>query len=222
MIQKILLHKRKLLGGLGLLILIGLMTTIWINQHVAAVARPYCYDSFAALPVNKVGLLLGTSKYTAKGHENLHYRYRIDLAVLLYKAGKIQYILASGDNSRRTYDEPTQMKMDLVARGIPADRVVLDYAGFRTLDSVVRARDIFGLTQLTIISQRFHNERAVYLARARGIEAVALNARDVTEYNGFKTKLREKFARVAAFLDLNLFHTQPKFLGETITIGPSK
>lgn len=210
---------RRLLWIGGLIVMLGIVAILGIGAHIAAVARPYCYDSVGALPANKVGLLLGTGKYTKRGNENQHYLYRIDAAEAAFKAGKVQYILASGDNSRRTYDEPSQMKADLVARGIPAERIVLDYAGFRTLDSVVRAKQIFGLSQMTIISQRFHNERAIYLARHQGIEAIGFDAADATAYNGFKTKMREKLARVAAFLDIHVWHRQPKFLGEPVVIG---
>ena len=212
-------HWRKILLVMGLpLVAIGLMT-LWIDCHIARVARPFCYDSAASIPANKVGLLLGTSKFTKRGNENQHYRNRIDAAAALFKSGKIEYLLASGDNSRRSYDEPTQMKADLVALGVPADRVVLDYAGFRTLDSIVRAQKIFGQQKITIISQRFHNERAIYLAQSQGMEAVGFNAPDATAFHGFRTKLREKFARVAAFLDLHVWGRQPKFLGAPVPIG---
>jgi len=219
MIKGLTRHWRKALWIAGLFVIMLGVVMICIDRHIANVARPFCYDSTASIPTNKVGLLLGTSKFTKRGTENQHYRNRIDAAVALFKAGKIEYILASGDNSRRSYDEPTQMKADLVALGVPADHVVLDYAGFRTLDSVVRAQKIFGQQKITIISQRFHNERAIYLAHSQGIDAVGFDAPDATAFHGFKTKLREKFARVAAFLDLHLWGRQPKFLGEPVLIG---
>lgn len=202
-----------LMAGLGVVIV------LLIDRHVTSVGGPQCYETMDRLPYNKVGLLLGTSKFTKQRRENPHYIYRIDAAEKLFKAGKIEYILASGDNSKRAYDEPTQMKADLVMRGIPADRIVLDYAGFRTLDSVVRAQKIFQQEKFTIISQRFHNERAIYLAQSRGIQAVGFDAEDVAALEGLRTKLREKFARTAAFLDLNVWHRQPRFLGEPVMIG---
>lgn len=219
MIKGLTRHWRTVLWSVGGLAIVLGAVTICIDRHIASLARLYCYDSTSLIPANKVGLLLGTSKFTKRGNENQHYRNRIDAAAGLFKAGKIEYILASGDNSRRSYDEPTQMKADLVAFGVPADRVVLDYAGFRTLDSIVRAQKIFGQQKITIISQRFHNERAIYLAQSQGIEAVGFDAPDATAFYGFKTKLREKFARVAAFLDLHLWSRQPKFLGEPVLIG---
>jgi SanA protein len=169
------------------------------------------------IPYNKVGLLLGTSKYLKNGNENLYYKYRIEAAAKLYKTHKINCIVVSGDNSRKNYDEPTQMKNDLIALGIPAEKIFLDYAGFRTLDSVIRMKEIFGQSNFTIISQKFHNERAVFISQKYGLNAVGFNAQAVSKYYGFKTNLREKLARVKVFTDL-FFGKQPKFLGEKIEI----
>lgn len=135
----------------------------------------------------------------------------------LFKAEKIEFILISGDNGRQGYNEPEAFKKVLVERGIPAERIFLDYAGFRTLDSVIRAREIFGLEEFTIISQQFHNERAIYIAQKNGINAIGFNAQDVSDYNGFKTKVREYLARTKLFVDIFL-GTTPKFLGEKIEI----
>ncbi len=121
--------------------------------------------------------MLGTVKLLASGRVNLFYLYRINAAVKLYKSGKINFILVSGDNGNKGYDEPTDFKKDLIKRGIPADKIFLDYAGFRTLDSVIRAKEIFGIKLVTIISQKFHNERAIYLAEQNGINAIAYNAK---------------------------------------------
>lgn len=160
---------------------------------------------------------MGSGKFLKSGYINLYYQYRIDATLALYKAGKIDYILVSGENSSRNYDEPTTIKNDLIEGGIPENRIVLDYAGFRTLDSVVRSKLVFNLESVTIISQLFHNERAIYLANKNGIKAVAYNAKDVNKHYGFKTKLREKLARVKMVLDL-IFRKEPKFLGEKIDI----
>ncbi|MDG4714497.1 SanA/YdcF family protein [Winogradskyella marincola] len=187
----------------------GVFTTYhWISFKT----RHQVYDSVNDVPKNKVGLLLGTGKYATSGNINLFYKYRIDAAVKLYKAGKIDYILVSGDNSRKDYDEPTDFKKDLISKGVPSDRIILDYAGFRTLDSVVRAKEIFSQTNFTVISQKFHNERAIYIAKEFGINAVGFNAKD--PYN---THFREFLARSKTSLDL-VFNVQPKYLGEKITI----
>lgn len=175
------------------------------------------YNTVSAIPKNNVGLLLGTSKYLINGHQNLYYKYRIDAAVQLYRAGKVNYILISGDNSTKNYNEPAMMKEDLVQRGIPENKLFLDYAGFRTLDAVVRSKAVFGQDSVTVISQQFHNERAMYLAEHKDIYAVGFNAKSVSARYGFKTALREKFARVKVLIDLVL-GVKPKFYGDSIEI----
>lgn len=169
------------------------------------------------IPYHKVGLLLGTGKILSNGRINLYYKYRIDAAVKLFKSGKISYILVSGDNSTKDYDEPSTIKEDLIKKGIPSHKIYLDYAGFRTLDSVVRCKEIFGQSSFTVISQQFHNERAIYIANQKDIDAIGFNAKDVNIHYGFKTLLREKFARVKMMLDL-IFGKKPKFLGDKVEI----
>ena len=123
----------------------------------------------------------------------------------------------SGDNSSKYYNEPKKIKNDLIARGIPASKITLDYAGFRTLDSVARAIKVFQLNEFTIISQRFHNQRAIYLAEHFGAKAIGFNSKTVSNRYGFKVYLRERLARVKVFIDI-LFKVKPKFLGEPISI----
>lgn len=176
------------------------------------------YDNITETPSKKVGLLLGTAKYVKGGWINLYYTHRIAAAIELYKAGKIKYILISGDNGRESYDEPTLMKEDLKAAGIPESAIYLDYAGFRTLDSVVRCKRIFGELDILVISQQFHNERAVFIARAKEMQAIGYNAQDINAKYGFKTRIREYLARTKMFLDL-WFGKEPKFLGDKIRIG---
>lgn len=208
--------KRLLILG-AVSIIIVFIIVYAANKIVIKSTQDKLYTSTTEIPKNKVGLLLGTAKYLSNGQENLYYKYRIQAAVELYKTGKIEYILISGDNSRKTYDEPTQMKEDLVAEGIPASKIILDYAGFRTLDSVVRCKKIFGQDDITVISQQFHNERAIYIAEHKGIKAVGFNAKSVSKRYGFKTNLREKLARVKMLLDLAI-GLDPKFLGKKIEI----
>ena len=176
------------------------------------------YDDINSLPHNKVGLLLGTSPLDKQGNTNYYFIYRIDAAEQLIKSGKIDYILVSGDNSSVGYDEPTWMRDSLVGRGVPEDRIVLDFAGLRTLDSVVRAKEVFGQDSITIISQLFHNERALYLADHNGINAIAYNAKDVTLWHKWlKIHIREYLARVKMMIDLAI-NKQPHFLGEKVEI----
>ncbi|RXJ49405.1 vancomycin high temperature exclusion protein [Gelidibacter gilvus] len=207
----------KFLKTLLFMVILVVAVLVISNYWIIYQAKDDVYSKVNDLPKNKVGLLLGTSKYRVQGGINLYYAYRIDAAVALFNAGKIDYILVSGDNETEYYDEPTTFKNDLIKRGIPEDRIVLDFAGFRTLDSVLRAKEVFGQESFTIISQKFHNERAVYLAKHFNINAIAFNARDVTNRYGLKTRAREYFARVKASIDV-LFNVQPKFLGEKIQI----
>jgi SanA protein len=165
-----------------------------------------------------VALLFGTDDRVQGGRENLYFRYRIDAAEALWKAGKIRLILVSGDNSEKYYNEPEKMKKALVERGVPKNRIVCDYAGLRTLDSVVRAKEIFGVTDVVFVSQRFHNERAAYLAKANGMSYCGFNARDVATQGGLKTKVREVGARVKMWLDVRVLGTKPKHLGEKIQL----
>lgn len=210
--------RRRLLKPFFAALVAGLTAVILVDQWVVRSTRAALFSSTDEVPARKVGLLLGTSKWVSGGRINLYYRYRIDAAVALYKAGKVEYILVSGDNSRAEYNEPETMRDDLIATGIPVDKIYLDYAGFRTLDSVVRCKEIFGESAITIISQPFHNQRALFIAQRKGLDAVAFNARDVSKEYGVKVQLREKAARVKMVLDL-VFGKGPKFGGEKIKIG---
>lgn len=205
----------KIVLFIAILLCIAIVTNSFL---ISQKAEKHLYSKLTDIPKNKVGLLLGTSKYMPKGGINLYYAYRIDAAVALFEAGKIDYILVSGDNRHSSYNEPGMFKKDLIKRGIPEDNIVLDYAGFRTLDSVIRANKVFGQDNITIISQEFHNERALYIAIKIGINAIAFNARDVNDSHEIKTQLREYLARSKAYLDV-LFNAQPKFLGDKIKIG---
>lgn len=158
-------------------------------------------------------MLLGCSERLSDGRNNLFFQRRIAAAARLFRAGKVDYLLVSGDNSRPGYDEPSDMRRALLAEGVPSSRIVLDYAGFRTLDSVVRAKEVFGLRRFTVISQRFHDLRAVYLARAHGVEAYGYAAADVGGAEGARVRLRELFSRTFALLDVSVFGTRPHFTG---------
>lgn len=208
----------RVFGSVLFFILLPLVfiVTLWqIDTHVASSSKELVFSNISSVPYNKVGLLLGTAKYVNTGIINPYYQYRINAAVELFEAGKIDLILASGDNGTIYYNEPTTIKKDLVKRGIPEDRIYLDYAGFRTLDSIIRSNKIFGQNSITVISQKFHNERATYIAKKKNIAAVGFNAVDVAPPYGTKIKIREKFARVLMIFDL-IFKTEPKFLGEKI------
>ncbi|WP_370324110.1 vancomycin high temperature exclusion protein [Flavobacterium sp. ASW18X] len=202
---------------LGALIALTLICVVTCNGIIETNAKNKTYSATKNMPTNKVGLLLGTAKWLKQGGINPYFEYRIRATVALFKANKIEYVLVSGDNGTQYYNEPSEFKKELVKKGIPAERIILDYAGFRTLDSVVRAKEVFGQTSITIISQEFHNERAIYLAENHGLKAIGFNAKTVKGRNGLKTQLREYFARTKVFLDI-LFQVKPKFLGEKIDI----
>jgi len=199
---------------------IFLYIAITADCYISKSNEGLMYDSLMLIPKKKVGLLLGTSKYITNGTKNLYFSYRIEAAIQLYYSGKIEFILVSGDNATIQYNEPITIKKELLKRGIPEDRIVLDYAGFRTFDSMIRAKEVFGQNELTVISQPFHNERAIFIGRKNGMDVIGFNAKDVTDYTAFKTQLREKFARIKMLLDIYFLNTQPKFLGEKIEINP--
>lgn len=196
---------------------VSLIVIFVANHRIVISSKKQLYNDTDSIPSNHVGLLLGTAKYLKSGRTNRYFEYRIIATAQLYQSEKIKNIVISGDNSRTDYNEPQDMKDELIKRGIPADHIYLDYAGFRTFDSVYRMKAIFGQSSFTIISQAFHNQRAVYIANTLNLKTVAFNAKDVDAYNGFKTQVREKLARVKVFMDI-LFNKQPKFLGERITI----
>ncbi|WP_323942018.1 SanA/YdcF family protein [Aeromonas hydrophila] len=201
------------------LLLASVATLLGYSEWTVSDARHYTYDDVNAVPYNRVALVLGTSKYLIGGSPNHYFKYRIKAAAELYNNGKVDYILVSGDNATVQYNEPRQMRRALIQAGIPASAIYSDYAGFRTLDSIVRAKEVFGQAHFTVVSQAFHNERAIFIARHFGIEAVGFNAVDPSAYQGIKTRVREVFARLMGLLDLYVLDKGPKFLGEPIVIG---
>jgi SanA protein len=186
---------------------------------VARAAAGRCFDELRDVPEGRVGLVLGCSEHLPDGRGNLYFRRRIEAAAALFHAGKVRALIVSGDNHRADYDEPTAMKAALVLAGVPAERVHCDFAGFRTLDSVLRASAVFGQQSFVVVSQRFHGERAVFLARRHGLDAFAYDAAPVGGAAGLRTRLRETAARAAAVLDVVLLDTQPRFLGPPVEIA---
>lgn len=187
------------------------------NYSIERFSKNRTFFDSSKITKNKVGLVLGTSKTLRNGTINLYFKYRINATVELFNKGKIDFILISGDNGNKNYDEPTDFKIELIKRGIPENKIFLDYAGFRTLDSVIRSKEIFGQKSITIISQQFHNERAIYLADKNGIKAIGFNAKNVPGKYGVKVQLREYLARTKVFVDI-IFGVKPRFLGEKIQI----
>lgn len=206
------IYRISLLGLLALALCFGMY---W---YVSAYAENEIFEEVVDLPEVRVGLVLGTSDKLSNGRKNLFFLGRIDSAFELYESGKVDKLLLSGDNSTEYYNEPQTMKDALILKGIPEDDLVLDYAGFRTLDSVVRANEVFGLNEIIIVSQKFHNERAVFIAGNLGMDVYALNAESPEFEIAPRVFIREVLARVYLIWDLFIFDTDPKFLGEEIDI----
>ena len=209
---------RKIVMSVGALFVLALAGLLLCQWWVLRAGNSRLYTDVSAIPTRDVGVLLGTSEKLGGGYPNPFFHYRIDAAVDLYKAGKIRHLLVSGDNGTRDYDEPAAMKAALLRSGIPKSAITLDDAGFRTLDSIVRAKKVFGLKQFTIISQRFHDQRALLIAKHYGIDAIGYCAADVELRYSVKTYIRESLARVKAVLDLYVLHTKPKFLGPEVKL----
>ena len=187
--------------------LFGMLIIAFCNLTIIEYSKGRIYDNVKEIPYKEVGLLLGTSPTTVNGGTNIYYTYRIDAAVKLYKAKKISRILISGDGKEKSYDEPKYMRRDLIKRGIPAHKITLDKKGLRTYDSVINAKETFGLSNFTVISQRFQNERAIFLAGHNDIDAIGFNAKDAPNQKGksaIKVRIREVFAKVKVFMDLIL------------------
>lgn len=187
------------------------LTTIYLVTELRW--GSYCYTDINKIPKNHVGLVLGTSSRLQNGKVNLFFRNRILAAKQLYDADKIEYILVSGDNRMMNYNEPITMRQNLIKLGVPKDKIIMDFAGFRTLDSVIRSSKIFQQDSITIISQEFHNKRALYIAKTHNINAVAFNAKSVSFSYALNIYIREIFARVKMFIDIYITHTEPHFLG---------
>ena len=191
----------------GVLIVVCLALMLICNQIVVNNARGKAFSDIDSIKYNKVGLLLGTTPQARIGRiTNYFFIYRIDAAEELYKAGKIEKILISGDeNSLDGINDPECMRDSLVARGVPASDIILDGKGYRTICSVFNANKVYGLKSFTIISQKFHNERALYQAEHLGLDVESLqayNAKMPTSRLAYLTTIREYFARVKMFMDL--------------------
>jgi SanA protein len=185
------------------------------NRWVINSTDAYIYREVSLMPANEFGLVLGTSKYLESGKPSPEFRGRIETAAELYRAGKVSRLIVSGANPDSTYNEPRAMARELIKLGVPEDRITMDFAGFRTFDSIVRAQAVFGLQQFTVVTQRYHSYRAVFLGRKMGMKVVAMLAPARSDGGmGNRNPPREVFARVNAVLDVFVLGTQPKFLGE--------
>lgn len=198
-------------------IIVPVLLIFFANVFIGGYSK-FSTDDLNMVPQSYASIVLGTSKKLPDGRDNLYYVYRVNAATALYYSGKIKKIIVSGDNGKTEYNEPQDMKSDLVAKGIPESDIICDYAGFRTLDSILRFKKIFGQNSGIVVSQEFHNSRAIYIGRRNGISLSGFNAKDVDSYNGFKTRLRELFSKTFCLLDVEIFNTNPKYLGDQIGI----
>lgn len=199
------------------LALMPVFLVIYANVAPVWVSRGKIFSDVDAVPPMDVGLVFGTTDRIGDD-ENLYFRYRMEAAESLWKAGKVKTFLVSGDNREKNYNEPEKMRQALIARGIPKDRIQCDYAGLRTLDSVVRAKKVFGVHKVLFITQRFQAERGMYIAQANNMEAYGFEAEDVLSEAGRKTKIREVGARVKMWLDVHFLKTEPRHLGERVEL----
>lgn len=188
----------------------GVVVVLLCNWWIVRSTRQQIYFDISKLPSNDVALVLGTSKFVRSGKENLFFKYRMEATARLWKEGKIKYIILSGNNDSEYYNEPMDMRKALLKLGVPQDIMTLDYAGFRTFDSVVRCKEVFNQDKITIVSQNFHNARALYIGNHEGIEAIAFAAQDVPDGYSFRTLIREYMARPYAILDVYFIRPQPE------------
>lgn len=215
-----LLRSRRFYRVFVICLLAAVAFVVFANLRITRAHRDRLYADARLIPARETGLVLGASRLLRDGSPNPHFDSRMDATAELYRAGKIRRVIVSGDNGSRYYDEPTMMKDALIARGVPASAIVCDYAGFRTLDSVIRARTVFGLRDCTIITQRYHNTRALEIAGATGLDALGFCAKDVRFSHSVRTELREVASRTVAILDLYVWHRQPRFPGPAEPLPP--
>lgn len=209
-------HKKRIRRWLfvtAILMGVGVLAVVCADLACHSAASGKIFRTTDSVPANDVALVLGTAKKTARGNVNLHFTQRIEAAAALFKSGKIRHLIVSGDNSTKAYDEPTDMRDALAEAGVPTNAITCDYAGFRTLDSVVRAKSVFGLTNLTIVTEEFHCPRSLWIAQEHGLNAVAFAAPDLSARWSARVKLREALARTLCALDLYILERQPKFSG---------
>jgi SanA protein len=208
---------RRWLLGTGLVAVIGIGCTVAIHDTVLRAGNGRIYFDADLVPAREVAIVLGTSPKT-RNRSNPFFESRMDAAAGLWKRGKVRHFILSGDNGRKGYDEPTAMREALIGRGVSAEAITLDYAGFRTLDTMARAHTVFGQRKVMVITDDFHLPRSLFLADAHGMDAVGFGGRPVPLRWSKKTRTREVASRLVAWLDVHLLRTKPKFFGPPIVV----
>lgn len=201
--QKFGYYVRRFFRYLILTITFTVFVTLGCNIYINNYSDEYLYDAINDIPETEYALLLGTSKYVIGGDNNKYFDNRIQAAVELFNAEKIKAIIVSGDNREKNYDEPSVMKNELIQQGVPDSSIIIESTGFRTYNSIIAYKKTFGTNSIVIISQKFHNTRAVFIAKKLGVNAIGYNAKDIGFMRGYKTRIREYFAKVKAVIDVN-------------------
>lgn len=199
-------------GSVAVVVMVAFVfaSNIWIIRST----HHQVITNISDLPAQDVALVLGTSHRLANGSPNPFFKNRIEAAAALYAQGKITHVLVSGDNRTQYYNEPVEMKKALVKAGVPDSAITLDFAGLRTLDSIVRSKEIFGQNKLVIITQPFHSYRALFISQYYQIDAVALVAEEPRNHPAAQVHWREYLARTKAVLDLYVLKTEPRHMGQ--------
>ncbi len=196
----------------------GAMTVVGLNLWVVMATHDRIATSPLTCQSREVGIVFGTSHGLVGGGSNPHYQARLDTAAQLYRLRRVSNLLLSGDNRTRYYNEPMTMWRDLRARNVPQEFMTLDYAGFSTFDTLVRAHKVFGVDEAVLVTQPWHLPRALFIADALGLEAVGCPAISERQPPGLKLMMREWLARAATVGDLYLWGRKPRFLGPQETL----
>ncbi|MBW6391735.1 MULTISPECIES: SanA/YdcF family protein [Halomonadaceae] len=211
-----------LLMSLGALLLLALLLLVGANLWVLAQTHDRIEHELPLCGPEQVGIVFGTSHWTRSGVRNPHFDARINAASRLMRLNRVEHLLLSGDNRTRQYNEPITMWRDLRAQYVRDEDMTLDYAGFSTFDTLVRARDVFGVDRVLLVTQSWHLPRALFIADAIGLEAYGCSAPSRPVAGVWRLQAREWLARAATVGDLYLWEREPYFLGplEPLEIAP--
>ena len=200
-----------------LLFSVAFMGIAAMQWDIRTSTKPYLYASVEDAPSRPVALVFGAGIVSGR-EPSVVLRDRLLTAIELYKAGKVKKLLVTGDNGSLDYNEVAVMRRFALRHGVPGHAVVKDHAGFRTYDSCYRARDVFEVRSAILVTQAFHLPRAVYLARKMGIDAVGVAADRRTYLNSDRYQLREWPASAFAWVQVNITHPRPRYLGPRIPV----
>lgn len=201
------------LMSLGAMLLLATLLFIAGNFWVLASTARFIDDNINECRPTDVAIVFGTSHWTRSGFRNPYFHSRMRTSAQLIADQRVSHLLISGDNRTQSYNEPRAMWRDLSRRGVPADQLTMDFAGFSTYDTLVRARDVFQLDNALLVTQRWHLPRAIFIGRALGMDVTGCAADDEAAAGEWRLKLREWVARVATLGDLYVWGREPYFLG---------